>query len=66
MGQANILCDGYGPAVSTGRCVCVTICVGVQVQVEDLTVLFPYDYVYPEQYNYMLNLKKTLDGNRTQ
>lgn len=23
---------------------------------------FPYDYIYPEQYSYMLELKRTLDA----
>jgi Rad3-related DNA helicase len=32
--------------------------------VEELPVLFPYDYIYPEQYQYMLHLKATLDGSR--
>jgi len=32
------------------------------VKVQDLEVLFPYDYMYPEQFDYMLQLKKTLDG----
>mgnify|MGYP002701001081 CR=1 FL=1 len=27
----------------------------------NLTVYFPYDYVYPEQYDYMMALKQTLD-----
>ena len=29
---------------------------------EELPVLFPYDYIYPEQYAYMLELKRTLDA----
>lgn len=28
----------------------------------DLPVLFPYDRIYPEQYQYMCDLKKTLDA----
>lgn len=28
----------------------------------DLPVIFPYDYVYPEQYQYMCGLKKSLDN----
>ena len=31
-------------------------------EIDDLTVYFPYDYIYPEQYNYMVELKKTLDS----
>lgn len=23
---------------------------------------FPYDYIYPEQYSYMMELKRTLDA----
>jgi len=29
---------------------------------EGLTVYFPYDYIYPEQYKYMLELKHGLDA----
>ena len=29
---------------------------------DGLIVYFPYDYIYPEQYMYMLELKKTLDA----
>ncbi|KAI5449382.1 TFIIH/NER complex ATP-dependent 5'-3' DNA helicase subunit [Naganishia albida] len=29
---------------------------------DDLPVLFPYDRIYPEQYQYMADLKKTLDA----
>jgi DNA excision repair protein ERCC-2 len=29
---------------------------------DDLPVLFPYDRIYPEQYAYMADLKKTLDA----
>lgn len=31
--------------------------------IDDLPVLFPYPRVYPEQYAYMCDLKKTLDGS---
>ena len=27
-----------------------------------LTVFFPYEYIYPEQYKYMLELKRALDA----
>ena len=27
-----------------------------------LEILFPYDFMYPEQYNYMLELKRALDA----
>jgi hypothetical protein len=30
--------------------------------IEDLLVYFPYEYIYPEQYQYMLSLKRSLDG----
>ena len=33
-----------------------------RLTVDGLPVLFPYDYVYPEQYAYMLDLKRTLDA----
>lgn len=29
---------------------------------EGLDVFFPYDRMYPEQYNYMLELKRSLDA----
>ena len=29
---------------------------------EGLTVYFPYEYLYPEQYRYMLELKRALDA----
>ena len=30
--------------------------------IDELVVYFPYDYIYPEQYTYMRELKLTLDG----
>lgn len=33
-----------------------------RLNVDGLLVYFPYDYIYPEQYMYMLELKKTLDA----
>lgn len=30
--------------------------------IEGLTVFFPYDYVYPEQFQYMVELKHALDA----
>ena len=33
--------------------------------IEDLIVSFPYDHVYPEQYEYMTELKHTLDSDVT-
>jgi hypothetical protein len=29
---------------------------------EGLTVYFPYEFIYPEQYRYMLELKRSLDA----
>lgn len=34
--------------------------------IEDLLVYFPYEYIYPEQYQYMLCLKRSLDGGMDQ
>lgn len=34
----------------------------MRLRVDDLIVYFPYDYIYPEQYAYMLELKKALDA----
>ncbi|KAK3582679.1 hypothetical protein CHS0354_031090 [Potamilus streckersoni] len=34
----------------------------MKVNIDGLLVLFPYDYIYPEQYMYMLELKRTLDA----
>jgi DNA excision repair protein ERCC-2 len=33
------------------------------VDVAGLRVFFPYDYIYPEQYQYMVYIKRTLDDN---
>src|SRR5690242_13382324 len=30
--------------------------------IDDLPVYFPYDYIYPEQYSYMCELKSCLDA----
>ncbi|KAH0631628.1 hypothetical protein JD844_006058 [Phrynosoma platyrhinos] len=32
------------------------------MNIDGLLVYFPYDYIYPEQYSYMLELKRTLDA----
>lgn len=29
---------------------------------DGLTVYFPYEYIYPEQYRYMVELKRALDA----
>lgn len=34
----------------------------MKFQLEGLTVFFPYEYIYPEQYEYMLELKHSLDA----
>ncbi|XP_067007170.2 general transcription and DNA repair factor IIH helicase subunit XPD [Anabrus simplex] len=34
----------------------------MKITVDGLLVYFPYDYIYPEQYAYMLELKRTLDA----
>lgn len=33
-----------------------------RISVDGLLVYFPYEYIYPEQYDYMLELKRTLDA----
>ena len=33
-----------------------------RINIDGLLVVFPYDYIYPEQYSYMLDLKRTLDA----
>jgi DNA excision repair protein ERCC-2 len=35
----------------------------MKLTVDGLQVLFPYDYIYPEQYQYMLELKRCLDAS---
>eukprot|EP00877_Chromochloris_zofingiensis_P005022 jgi/Chrzof1/14520/Cz09g05250.t1 len=34
----------------------------MKFKLEGLTVYFPYEYIYPEQYRYMLELKRALDA----
>ena len=34
----------------------------MKISVDGLLVYFPYDYIYPEQYAYMLELKRSLDA----
>ncbi|KAL1457434.1 hypothetical protein WDU94_007667 [Cyamophila willieti] len=34
----------------------------MKLMIDDLPVFFPYEYIYPEQYAYMLELKKALDA----
>ena len=34
----------------------------MKLNVDGLLVYFPYDYIYPEQFSYMLELKRALDA----
>ncbi|TGZ61903.1 hypothetical protein CRM22_007740 [Opisthorchis felineus] len=34
----------------------------MKVNIDGILVYFPYEYIYPEQYHYMLELKRTLDA----
>jgi len=34
----------------------------MRFKLEGLTVYFPYEYIYPEQYQYMVELKHALDA----
>lgn len=34
----------------------------MKFQLEGLTVYFPYEFIYPEQYEYMRELKHALDA----
>lgn len=34
----------------------------MKIDVDGLDVYFPYEFIYPEQYSYMLQLKRTLDA----
>lgn len=34
----------------------------MKFSIDELTIYFPYDYIYPEQYSYMRELKLTLDA----
>ncbi|KAJ0699207.1 putative DNA helicase [Helianthus anomalus] len=34
----------------------------MKFQIEDITVYFPYDHIYPEQHAYMIDLKRALDA----
>lgn len=56
------------PAVSTARCsirspsLVHRSVVNMKFQLEEITVYFPYEYIYPEQYLYMQELKRALDA----
>ena len=32
----------------------------MRFMIDDIEVLFPYDYIYPEQYEYMIRLRQSL------
>jgi len=34
-----------------------------RINIDGLIVYFPYEYIYPEQYSYMVELKQTLDAS---
>lgn len=34
----------------------------MRFDLDGLEVIFPYEYIYPEQYRYMLELKQALDA----
>ncbi|KAL7750753.1 TFIIH/NER complex ATP-dependent 5'-3' DNA helicase subunit [Sorochytrium milnesiophthora] len=34
----------------------------MRLMIDDLPVLFPYDYIYPEQYAYMCDIKQAIDA----
>ena len=35
----------------------------MKFQLEEITVYFPYEYIYPEQFRYMQELKRALDAH---
>ena len=35
----------------------------MKFKIDDLNIYFPYDFIYPEQYSYMTELKMTLDAS---
>ncbi|KAM7448821.1 General transcription and DNA repair factorIIH helicase subunit XPD [Porites harrisoni] len=49
---------------------CLSVCLdsgitgeyALRLNIDGLLVYFPYDYIYPEQYSYMMELKRTLDA----
>lgn len=43
-------------------CFLINILICYRISVDGLIVYFPYDYIYPEQYAYMLELKRGLDA----
>ncbi|KRY32952.1 TFIIH basal transcription factor complex helicase XPD subunit [Trichinella spiralis] len=51
----NFLKDFSGSSHNLGR-------ITMRIDVDGLSVIFPYEFIYPEQYYYMLQLKRTLDA----
>lgn len=41
------------------------VAVAMQFHIDELPVYFPYPYIYPEQYQYMVHLKRLLDKRGT-
>jgi hypothetical protein len=37
----------------------------MKITILGLPVIFPYEYIYPEQYAYMKDIKRALDANGT-
>jgi DNA excision repair protein ERCC-2 len=48
-------------SVPIGVCVHL-LAAEMKFKIEGLTVYFPYEFIYPEQYDYMVDLKRTLDA----
>ncbi|KAL8136693.1 hypothetical protein V2J09_002694 [Rumex salicifolius] len=51
-----------GPESVPGSLSAANCRVRMKFQIEDVTVYFPYDHIYPEQYTYMVELKRALDA----
>ncbi len=60
-------CQCQAPLRSRFVCLLVLFVVlfFIRLNVDGLLVYFPYEYIYPEQYAYMLELKRTLDAKVT-
>lgn len=54
-GGAGALCPGNPPPLAPSL-------PPRRLNIDGLLVLFPHDFIYPEQYSYMLELKRTLDA----
>ena len=53
-----LIAEKYNPTESETRYVKDRM----KLNVDGLLVYFPYDYIYPEQFSYMLELKRSLDA----